>query len=143
VTFLGVTLFEERLIGPERDPFMYRYILFRLPFLGVYLHHLMRSDYDRALHDHPWPFMTILLTGSYTEHTPQDTNVYRAGAILFRPALWLHRLSMERPMWTLVFVGRRVRRWGFMLPTGWCWWRKHNPELGICEEEILWTEGSD
>jgi hypothetical protein len=43
----------------------------------------------------------------------------------------------------LVIVGRRQRRWGFFLSDGWCWWRKHNPHLGICEEQVIWTNGND
>lgn len=41
----------------------------RRPFgLSVYFHCFLRSDDDRALHDHPWDFFTVLLFGSYKEH---------------------------------------------------------------------------
>jgi hypothetical protein len=42
--------------GHGRKPLMIRYILLSTPWFGVYLHHLLRSDYDRAFHDHPWGF---------------------------------------------------------------------------------------
>ena len=143
---------EKVIIGPIDNPLLIRRILFRLPRLGFYLHKLCRSDYDRALHDHPWPFISIILHGSYIEVHDQtiDGNPvhewHGAGSILIRPAEWRHRFILnpdDGPTWTLVIVGRRQRKWGFFLPDGWCWWRKHNSDLGICEDEILWTGGSD
>lgn len=65
------------------DPYLLRWWLFgtskhlddhgepqpRRPLgLSFYLHCFVRSDDDRALHDHPWPFTTLLLLGSYIEH---------------------------------------------------------------------------
>jgi hypothetical protein len=146
-----ITLLQRRVIGAEENPLLVRYILFRVSAIGVYLHHLCRSDYDRALHDHPWPFISVLLSGGYDEVHDQtiDGKVtvvpHRRGDVLVRPAEWRHRFVLPdgKKAWTLVIVGRRCRRWGFFLPTGWCWWRKHNSELAICEEEILWEGGSD
>lgn len=37
-----------------------------------------RSDDDRALHDHPWVNMSILLEGTYTEHTIAQGGVHHA-----------------------------------------------------------------
>jgi hypothetical protein len=131
-------------------PLMIRYILFRLPAFGVYLHKFCRSDYERALHDHPWPFVSIVLTTGYIEIHDQTTDgkqtsvFHKPGAVLIRPAEWRHRVVIEdRPAWTLIIVGRRQRSWGFFLPDGWCWWRKHNPIKGICDDEVLWKEASD
>jgi hypothetical protein len=143
-------ILEKTVIGPEDDPLLVRYILFRVPAFGFYLHKLCRSDYDRALHDHPWPFVSIVLRGGYTEVHDQTTDGSIAevwhgrGSVLVRAAEWRHRFVLKSaPVWTLVIVGRRQRRWGFFLPTGWCWWRKHNYDKAICEEEVLWTGGSD
>ena len=38
----------------------------RLP--NIYLHQILRSDDDRALHDHPWDNVSIILWGGYIEH---------------------------------------------------------------------------
>jgi len=130
---------------------MIRYVLFRCAAFGVYLHHFMRSDYDRALHDHPWPFVALILKGGYIEeHDQTITGLKRAyprqpGEVLLRPAEWRHRIVLPdgRTSWSLVIVGRRQRRWGFFLPDGWCWWRKHNPKLNICEDEPIWLGGED
>lgn len=134
-------LFRKRVITDnDGEPYIVRYILFRVPWFGIFLHHIMRSDYDRALHDHPWGFISIILTGAYKEHTPQGVQEYRRGAILFRPAKWLHRLELSEPMWSLVIVGRKARKWGFMVDQSWCWWRKYNTVKGICEEDIIFKD---
>lgn len=146
-------LFERRVIGGETAtrPLMVRYILFRAPALGVYLHHFYRSDYDRALHDHPWPFVSIVLKGGYLEvhdqtiDRTQTTIRHRPGAVLLRPAEWRHRVVLDegKEAWSLVVVGRRSRHWGFFLPGGWCWWRKFDAAKGICADGVLWKDGSD
>jgi hypothetical protein len=105
--------FPRRIIGPERGlgmaPLLFRYFLIRSKYFGLYLHRLCRSDEDRALHDHPWTFISIILTAGYIEHTPTGAKQYRPGAILYRPALWQHRLELSRPAWTLVFRFAKYR----------------------------------
>ena len=142
-------LFEKTIIGGEENPLLIRYILFRLPAFGVFLHKFCRSDYDRSLHDHPW-FVSIILWPGYVEEHDQTRDGFKErvwhkpGSILLRPAEWRHRVIIgDRPSWSLVFVGRRFKKWGFFLPTGWCWWRRHNPQSNVCEEEIIHTGGGD
>lgn len=153
-------LFRKTVIAADSQegPLLVRYILFRCAAFGFYLHHLVRSDHDRALHDHPWPFVSIVLRGGYTEIHDQTldgastTLWHRPGSVLVRPAEWRHRFALTKPAWTLVIVGRRSRRWGFFVPqaspahsprTKWCWWRQYNPNLGICEDRVLYTQGKD
>ena len=64
-----------RLIPDRRtgEDYMHRYYLFlkdrkKFPF-NVTLHKILKSD-DPIFHDHPWPYMTIILKGGYWEHTP-------------------------------------------------------------------------
>lgn len=146
----GTRWFERRrYIGGQVNPLVIRWILFRIPAFGIMLHKLCRSDYDRALHNHPWPFVTIILRGGYTEvhdqtNDRQETREWRGpGSVLLRPGQWRHRVEMNRPAWSLVITGRRFQQWGFFLPEGWCWWRRHNPELNICEDEIIHHGGQD
>lgn len=147
-------LFEKTVVGKDDPlgPLLVRYQIIRHPkFWGIFLHKLCRSDHDRALHDHPWPFVSIVLWGGYKEirhvrdinnvvryETIEETEfqVHRPGAILYRPATWRHRVIIEpgRPAWTLILVGPRARRWGFWPNDGWCYWRKYNTHKGICEE---------
>jgi hypothetical protein len=144
-------LFEREVIGGKENPLLVRYKIVKCPLFGLCVHKLCRSDYDRALHDHPWAFLSIVLRNGYDEVHDQTyentvTRVsHRPGALLFRPARWRHRVVIRdgRPAWTLVLMGPRVRRWGFWLPEGWCWWRKHNHDLAICEDEPIWTGSGD
>jgi hypothetical protein len=145
-----VKLFSRSVIGAGSPPLLTRYILFRTSAIGVYLHHFTRSDYDRALHDHPWPFVAIILKGGYTEEHDQTIDGGKIqewrgpGSILLRPAEWRHRVILTNgPSWSLIVVGRRARKWGFWLPEGWCWWRRHNEASNLCEDGIVNTNGED
>ena len=58
------------IVGGKEDPYMLRWwIIPRNRWFNVYLHNFLRSDDDRAHHDHPWWNFSILLRGEYTEHT--------------------------------------------------------------------------
>jgi hypothetical protein len=48
-----LSLATKTVIGPKDNPLLIRYILARVDAIGLLLHHMKRSDYDRALHDHP------------------------------------------------------------------------------------------
>jgi len=118
----------------ERGPLMIRYLLLRTPLFSVYLHNFLRSDNDRHCHDHPWSFLSLILTGSYVEHTLTATKLYRAGAIRYRPAEWLHWVEVARPMWTLIVVSRKRREWGFLTERGWLPWERYEYEIpGGCD----------
>jgi hypothetical protein len=90
------------------------------------VHHILRSDDDRAFHDHPWPYLTIVLRGGYTEVRPlfSDSGIYIGttsrwhgpGSILFRRAKSWHRLELPagETAWTLFVSGPKSQSWGFM-----------------------------
>ena len=97
---------------------------------GVYLHHIVRSDDDRALHDHPWPNVSVLLRNSYTEHTIAAGGIHqrahrKPGDVVFRRARHAHRIETDcGACWSLFFFGFRIREWGFHCPErGWVHWR--------------------
>ena len=97
------------------------WVLPRNEFSNVYLHDIRKSDDDRALHDHPWPNTSVLLFGSYIEHTPEGTFVRKAGEVVHRPAHALHRLEVipgERAI-SLFMTGPKEREWGFACGQGW------------------------
>ena len=113
-------------IGGKEDTYMKRWwIIPRNRFFNIYLHHFLRSDDDRALHDHHWWNVSILLRGSYIEHTPKGLVVRSAPAIAFRIAEAAHRIQLfgsirgELPVWTIFITGPRVRDWGFHCKQGW------------------------
>lgn len=146
-------------IGSPEQPYMRRWWLIqRNRWLNIYLHHIMRSDDDRAHHDHPWMNLSIILQGRYIEHTISADGVEHrverpAGTWKFRMPSASHRLELARDQsfwdelsgcpisddletcWTLFITGPRVREWGFHCPKGWRNWRlfcaPHNPgEVG-------------
>lgn len=114
------------------DVFMRRHKLLRTPFGNLYLHEILRSDEDRCLHDHPWRFVTLILSGGYREVLPTGVRYRPVGTLLFRPATFAHRIEVDRPVWSLVWVGQKVRAWGFFTVFG---WRPFDPssDRPVCE----------
>ena len=97
----------------------------RNEFCNVYLHEIRQSDDDRALHDHPWANRSLIIAGSYQEHTPDGVFVRSAGDVIDRQADALHRLVVDasEPVISLFMTGPVVREWGFACPKGWVPWR--------------------
>lgn len=103
----------------ENGPYMVRYKIFRCPWFKVFLHHILRSDEDDELHDHPWNFVSFILWSGYYEILPKWSRRVRAGAVVRHRAADAHRLVLERPAWTLVIVTGKKRHWGFVTERGW------------------------
>lgn len=115
------------IVGTKADPYLRRWWLIpRNRFLNVYLHCFHRSDDDRALHDHPWWSLSLLLCGRYFEQTISAGGInhrreYRMGAWRRRGARFAHRVEIKpgERCWTLFITGPVIREWGFHCPTGW------------------------
>ena len=92
---------------------------------NVYLHEIVRSDDDRALHDHPWANSSFILFGGYIEHTPKGPFIRQPGDFVERPADALHRLEVTpgTSCVSLFVTGPKVREWGFQCPQGWVHWQ--------------------
>jgi len=126
-----------RRVITERDsdvPYLVRYYLFlknrkNFPF-NITLHKVLVSD-EPTLHDHPWGYATLILKGGYWEWIPVkskegavvgSTRVWRGpGHFRVRSADDLHWLELEKdsngneiPCWSLFFMGRKQKEWGFM-----------------------------
>lgn len=86
---------------------------------SIRLHHIKASDLDRDYHNHPYNFTSIMLTpGGYIENTPDCCgNPVAKKFGLFRKNSKtvddFHRLTLTKPVWTLVFCGPRLQSWGF------------------------------
>lgn len=117
--------------------------------IGIYLHHITGADPGKDLHDHPWPFLTVVLSGAYTEEWT-DTADTDHGRVLVsdgeRCFQWAnlrrtwprghfrivgehfaHRITSAEPgTYTLVLRLPKRRDWGFYLPDGWVWWRDYD-----------------
>jgi hypothetical protein len=121
------------------NAYMHRWwVIPRNPIFNIYLHHFLRSDDDRALHDHPWINLSIILEGEYTEHTIDAGGVCyavvrKAGEFKFRGARSAHRIELHNgPCWTLFITGPKIRTWGFHCPKGWRRWQEfvHKTDKG-------------
>lgn len=123
------------LIGGDENPYLRRWFLIpRNGLLNIYLHHFLRSDDDRALHDHPWHFLSFVLKGGYWEHRRDKLITSKswrpAGSIGFRKADTLHRVELEwlaqnpreTSAWTIVITGPKLREWGFACAKRWVPW---------------------
>ena len=124
----------------QRDePYLERYYVFLkdrtwFPF-NIFVHKFLKSDPDH-LHDHPWPYFTLILKGGYYEWVPyydkdsdKMTEICKwRGPGHFRvcKATSYHRIDLnpEITAWTLFIPGPQKREWGFMVRNKWV----HNTE---------------
>jgi hypothetical protein len=101
---------------------MKRWRFFRTRWFGLRFHHILRSDDDRELHDHPFTFISFILTGGYWEHTMDGRRTwYGPGSIVVRNADTLHKIELKdgKSAWTFVITGPLTRQWGFWTDHGW------------------------
>lgn len=128
-----------------KQPYLNRYYLFlkdrkKFPF-NVFLHQFLRSDPD-DLHDHPWPYATLILKGGYWEWVPKFNKIH--GVIEGEQKVWrgpghfrtcsansYHRIELEPGVdcWTLFMPGPQKHDWGFLTHKNWDWttfkWVQH------------------
>lgn len=117
-----------------REPF--KWLLQRFD-IAIRVHEILASDdRERGFHDHPWPYITIILKGGYTEVTPifesgiyigEARKFYPPGSILFRRAQSWHSLELNvsvqdefgrwvvRPCTTVFITFKYVQKWGFLV----------------------------
>lgn len=114
-------------------PFLERWG-FDLGPVGVYVHHVAGPDPGLDLHDHPWPFVSVVLSGGYSEHVSEvralHSTTYRSWprwsvhSMSFGVA---HRITSARPgTWTLVLRGPKSRPWGFFVDGRWVAWDEYD-----------------
>ena len=121
----------DKITGNDSTVYMRRWF-FWCPWFGIRVHNILRSDHDRHMHDHPWDFASLILSGYYVEHNPDRSNspnVFRRFSVVRHKAEDLHRLELtDGPVWTLVITGPKRKSWGFMTERGMVPWRRY---LGI------------
>ena len=124
----------------DGEPYLERYYVFlrdrgRFPF-NIFVHKFLKSDPD-DVHDHPWPFATVILKGGYWEWRPQfDAQGKKTGEIAkwcgpgsFRTAqaTTYHRIELDPDItcWTLFMPGAKQRDWGFLVKNKWIQWEEY------------------
>ena len=110
-----------REMNGEFEGYLHRWCLIpRNKQRNVYIHRILSAD-ENMLHDHPWDFESIILSGGYLEQTESGTERHKKGDRFHRKAADLHRIvSVQPDTWTLVITGPVVRNWGFMIDGAWC-----------------------
>jgi hypothetical protein len=116
------------------QPYLERYYVFlkdrsRFPF-NIFIHKFLRSDPD-DVHDHPWPYATLILKGGYYEWTPvfdgegkkiAETCAWRGpGHFRICSANSYHRIELDPNItaWTMFMPGPQKREWGFLVNNSW------------------------
>lgn len=124
----------------DNEPYLERYYLFlrdrdRFPF-NIFLHKFLKSDPD-DLHDHPWPYATLILRGGYYEWTPVFNSKQEkigeictwrgAGSFRTGGATSYHRIELDPEVecWTLFMPGPKQRDWGFLVRNQWVQWQQY------------------
>lgn len=107
---------------------------------SIRLHHICTEDRDDAMHDHPFSFYTLILTGGYLEARPEQRDPCfsfdgrelavatwrRPGSVAYRHACDRHKITyVKQDTWTLVFAGPLRQWWGFYTPIGKIFWREY------------------
>lgn len=130
------------IINCDHQPYLHRWFVVRYAWLGIFIHKFIRSDEDRALHDHPWPFIVIPIWRGYIEHSEKQipflgnpkarlkTRVKRRVQPILgtriRPATFRHRVELlkDKPSWSIFIRFKRWREWGFWEKEGFVLWNK-------------------
>ena len=145
--FLAKILPHRDIVKPEGLYLRRFYLTPRRWPIRIFLHYIGLSDVDTDLHDHPWSFVTVILSGGYNEELPCKFTIdwrevlggnvtrwstyfkrRRAGSIIMHHATDSHKVHLVngKPSWSLVFSKRAVRNWGFKTGMeGWTDWRTY------------------
>jgi len=118
--------------GPDGSLYLRRWTLLKLFGWKLMLHRIVRPDYARDLHDHPWSFVTVVLRGGYSELMRSDDGrevrrINKPLRIRINRAPHPHLIDrlLNGDAWTLVLHAQDVREWGFYTECGWMPWRTY------------------
>jgi hypothetical protein len=126
---------EVRESGNPEHLLITRYRIVTTPLFGVMVHALESPDDTRNLHNHPWPFFTLILRGGYDQlfssslddavadaesNQSQQTKVMLPGSFGWMTRNEFHAIAKlhRSPTWTLFITGPRLGKWGFATADG-------------------------
>ncbi len=136
------------IVNCEHNPYLHRWYVFKTARVTLFVHKFVRSDEDRALHDHPWAFLVIPLWRGYIEHSdrlmkyewpgcdrrfPVINRVLPFIGTRYRNFHYRHRVELlkdsagsDLPAWSIFFHFERVKDWGYWTKAGFIlhskWW---------------------
>lgn len=133
--------------GPDRQPYLERYHVMRLPFgYQVYLHRFVASDPGRGLHNHPWKrALSLVLCGAYRETRMLDAGAdnalqdrwLRPGNINLISGETFHRVNLPTgsECWSLFIHAPKAKGWGFIQRQG---YRDHDEVVAQASNPLWW-----
>jgi hypothetical protein len=121
------------------EPYLERWFVYLLGFT-LRLHKFYRGDDDRAVHDHPWPFITFPFRGYWERVREREDNqivlnYVHAWRFHRRPSRYQHWVigpllfddgKQFPPCFTFVMTGRKDRSWGFYPGGEYMYWQDYN-----------------
>lgn len=106
-----------------------RFAIIECKLFNIYIHWIYKADEDEHLHDHPWNYTSIVLSGKFWEavkNTKENENKYEmnnlsSGSISSQKAERTHKVYMllSKKIITLFFTGPRFREWGYDVDGKW------------------------
>ena len=110
----------------DRVRYLSRWWIVNVPLLGGFAVHRMDGpDARDVLHDHPFGFVSLVLRGGYVEQRLDP----RTMMVAEHRVTWWNRMRpwdahcivrlLRAPTWTLLWIGRTRRTWGFLEPSLW------------------------
>lgn len=147
-----------RMTIPCQDGLQYlvRLRILQTPWFGIYLHDIYEPDDERAPHNHPWSFISIVVRGWYVEKVypnPERTMQHQYGWKNYgikrhrrfsahkMGRVSAHRITECAPgLKTLILTGPRQSSWGFFEDGVYIDWKDYerkqvaeNPDLAVQE----------
>jgi hypothetical protein len=111
----------KEIVSKEGEVHFRRYRVLITPWFDIYLHHILKSDQDKDMHDHPFSFKSLILSGAYQEicerhpdFSKLEIKEYLMGDVVSHCGEDIHKISLlTDSVWTLVFASKHYRMWGY------------------------------
>lgn len=87
---------------------------------ALYIHKIYIHDKDEHLHNHPWNFAGVVLSGAYEEKTVEGINYKWPWTFYKGDRKFFHKINrmLSEPVTTLFFVWGKYQEWGYDTPNG-------------------------
>lgn len=90
------------------------FYIIRTRWFAIQLHRIEAAKPHPQCHDHPWPFITLLIRGGYYEWVDDSWHWRKPGTILYRPAVFRHNVLTKGVSWSIIIRTKKQREWGMM-----------------------------
>lgn len=115
----------KEIISKEGELHFRRWRIISTPWFSIYVHGIYKADEEAHMHDHPWNYTSITLSGYFSEKTikPYGAMIQfiKPFTRISRKAESLHKIQTlhSKSVFTLFFTGRRRREWGYDVNGKW------------------------